>query len=173
MGQYTNPAGTFVIAAAPGTSGVAQVETATIVGTITLDGTMALTITAAGMTGSPLAVNVPVLNGDTATVSAAKAAVVLNNTPVVANAFVASSSGASLILTAIGTLGGANDATLNIAFTNGTCTGLTPNATSANTTAGVLGVFRGVDAGSFLVDTTNKTVYKNTGTAYIPVWTLQ
>jgi hypothetical protein len=86
---------------------------------------------------------------------------------------VASSLAADLKLTSIGTLGGANDATLNIAFTNGTCTGLTPNATSANTTAGVLGQFRGLDAGAFLVDTTNKTVYKNTGTANIPIWTLQ
>jgi hypothetical protein len=170
MAQYSSPFGPITFVGAL-TNGVAQVETATIVGTITLSGTMALTITAAGMTGSPLAVNVDVLNGDTATVCAAKAALVLNNTPAVGMAFVPSSSGANLILTAIGTLGGANDATLNIAFTNGTCTGLTPNPTSANTTAGVLGDFRGLDNGAIVVDTTAKTVKRNTGTAYIPIWT--
>lgn len=170
MGFYANLAQPFVVAAAPA-SGTAQVETATIVGTITGPGTMALTITAAGMAGSPLAVNVDVLSGDTPTVSAAKAAVVLNNTAAVAAMFVASSLAADLKLTAINSA--ANDATLNIAFTNGTCTGLTPNATSANTTAGVLGEFRGLDNGAVIVDTTGKKIYKNTGTPGVPIWTVQ
>ena len=171
MAQYSNPAGTFIIAAAPGANGVAQVETTPIVGNITGDGNATFTITGAGITGSPVAISVPVLNGDTPTVTAAKAAVVVNANAAVSALYVASSSVANFLLTAIKSA--ANDATLNIAYTNGTCTGLTPDATSDDTTAGVLGDFRGVDAGAFLVDTTNKKVYKNTGTAYIPVWTLQ
>lgn len=171
MANYGGPPiGPFIIAAAP-TNGVAQVETATIVGTITLAGTATFTITAAGMAGSPLAVDVDVLLNDTATIVATKAAAKFNTVAAITALFVASSSTTSLILTAL--LGSANDATLNIAFTNGTCTGLTPNATSANTTAGVLGDFRGLDNGAFLVDTTNKKIYKNTGTPNVPVYTVQ
>jgi len=170
MGFYSNPSGTFAIAAAP-TSGVAQVESTPIVGTISGDGNATFTITGAGITGSPVAISVPVLNGDTPTVTAAKAAVVVNANAAVSALYVASSNAASFILTAIKCA--ANDATLNIAYTNGTCTGLTPDATSDDAVAGVLGDFRGLDAGSFLIDTTNKKVYKNTGTANVPTYTVQ
>jgi len=170
MPTYGGSPGTPIFFVGAPASGTAQVETATIVGTITGSGDATFTITAAGMTGSPLAVSVPVLSGDTATVVAAKAAVVLNNTAAVAAMFVASSVAADLKLTAINSA--ANDATLNIAFTNGTCTGLTPNAHSANTTAGVLGDFRGMDTGTVTIDTTAKKVYRNTGTPGVPTWTL-
>lgn len=163
-------AGALSKAGAP-TSGVAQVETATIVGTISGDGNATFTMTAAGMTGSPLAVSVPVLNGDTPTVVATKAAVVLNANTNVSAMFTATSNAATLILTA--KKSAANDATLNIAFTNGTCAGLTPNATSADTTAGVKGDYRGADSGATLVDTTNTNIYRNTGSAYVPTWTLE
>jgi hypothetical protein len=169
MPTYGGAPGGPIIYAGALTNGVAQVETATIVGTITLAGDATFTITAAGMAGSPLAVSVPVALNDTATQVAAKSAVVLNNTAAVAAMFVATSVNADLKLTAINSA--ANDATLNIAFTNGTCTGLTPNATSANTTAGVLGDFRGADTGTAIYDTTAKTVKKNTGTPGVPVWT--
>lgn len=170
MGQYSSPAGSFVIAAAP-TSGVAQVETAVVVGTITLAGNATFTLTSALVTGSPLAVSVPVALNDTATIVAAKAAAVFNALAAIAAHYVASSDGANLILTAIKSA--ANDATLNIAYTNGTCTGLTPDASSNDTTAGVLGHFRGIDSGAFLVDTTNFTIYKNTGSPDVPTWTVQ
>ena len=170
MAQYSNPGGYFPISAAP-TSGVAQVETTPIVGTITGDGNATFTITGAGITGSPVAISVPVLNGDTPTVVAAKAAVMINANAAVSALYIASSSVANFLLTAIKSA--ATDATLNIAYTNGTCTGLTPDATSDDTTGGTLGDYRGVDAGAFLVDTTGKKVYKNTGTAYVPIWTLQ
>ena len=152
-------------------SGVAQVETAVIVGTITLTGDATFTVTSAVVTGSPLAVSVPVVNGDTATVVATKAALVMNNTPAVGNAFVVTSSGANLIFTAIKSA--ATDATLNVAYTNGTCTGLTPDATSDDTTGGTLGDFRGADTGTFTYDVTNKKIYKNTGTPGVPIWTVQ
>jgi hypothetical protein len=170
MGQYSSPAGSFVIAASP-TSGVAQVETAVIVGTITLAGNATFTVTSALVTGSPLAISVAVALNDTATQVAAKAATTLNATAAVSAHYVASSNAANLILTAIKSA--ANDATLNIAYTNDTCTGLTPDASSDNTTSGVLGDFRGVDSGAFLVDTTNKKIYKNTGSSDVPTWTVQ
>jgi len=170
MGQYSSPAGSFVIAAAP-TSGVAQVETVTVVGTITLAGNATFTVTAAGLTGSPIAVSVAVALNDTATQVATKAAAAMNANAVIAAFFSIVSNGADVIFTRL--ISAANDATMNIAYTNGTCTGLTPDATSTDTTAGVLGDFRGMDSGAFLVDTANKKIYKNTGSPAIPTWTVQ
>lgn len=115
--------------------GVLQVETATVVGTITQVGNATFTVTGAGITGSPLAVSVAVAVNDTADIVAAKAVVAINNTAAINVLYTARAEGALVILTRI--LAAANDATLNIAFTNGTCLGLTPNATSANTLAGV------------------------------------
>lgn len=152
------------------TSGVAQVETATVVGTITGSGNATFTITSALVTGSPLAVSVAVLVDDTATVVAGKAAVTLNATAAVSTHFTATTNGANLILTA--KKAAANDATLNIAFTNGTCTGLTPNATSTDTTAGVKADYRGAPVGTVLTDTTNGNLYENQGSANVPTWTL-
>ena len=114
--------------------GTAQVETATFVGTISGDGNASVTVTAAGMTGSPITESVAVLNGDTPTVTAGKAAVQLNTNSNITARFHIASSGADLVLTRL--VPAANDATLNIAYDNDTCTGLTPDATSADTTAG-------------------------------------
>jgi phage tail sheath gpL-like len=152
------------------TSGVAQVETAQIVGTITQSGDATFTITSAIVTGSPLAVSVAVLVDDTATIVAAKAAVVLNANVAVSAHFTATSNAADLILTA--KKSAANDATLNIAYTNGTCTGLTPDATSNDTTAGVKGDYRGMEYGTIVADTTNTNLYQNQGSALVPTWTL-
>ena len=165
----TSVAFPVMISAAP-TSGVAQVESTPIVGTITQAGTATFTITAANLTGSPLAVDVDVALNDTPTLVAAKAAAKLNTVAAISAVFVASSVTDTLKLTAVQSL--ANDATLNIAYTNGTCTGLTPDASSDNTTSGVLADFRGIEKGAFLVDTTNKKCYQNTGTPNVPTWTL-
>jgi hypothetical protein len=171
MTLYSGAAsGPVIIAAAP-TSGVAQVETAQIVGTITQAGNATFTVTSAVVTGSPLAVSVAVALNDTATMVAVKAAVVMNANAAVSAAFVVTSNAADLIFTA--KKSAANDATLNVAYIDGTCIGLTADATSNDTTAGVLGDFRGMDTGSYLIDSTNKKVYKNTGTPDVPTWTLQ
>jgi hypothetical protein len=66
----------------------------------------------------------------------------------------------------------ANDATLNIASANGTCTGLTAAPTSANSTAGVAGDWHGVENGQYCADTTGLQLYQNTGDTKRPVWTL-
>ena len=129
------------------TAGTAQVETATAAGTITGSGNASVVVTAAGMTGSPKTINVPVLNGDTAAVWAGKLRAALAADTAVAALFVVSGTSTSIILTrkpsktyAIGAtslpIRVANDSTLNIALDNGTCTGITA-ASSANTTAGV------------------------------------
>lgn len=152
------------------TTGVAQVETAVIVGTITLAGDSTFTLTSALVTGSPLAITVPVALNDTAAIVAGKAAVVLNANAAVSAHFTASVNVADLILTA--KKSAANDATLNIAYTNGTCTGLTPDASSDNTTAGVKGDYRGAGYGTVVSDTTNSNLYENRGSENVPVWTL-
>ena len=139
------------------TAGAAQVETATAAGSITGTGNATITVTASGMTGSPKAISVAVTNGDTAAVWAGKVRTALAADADVSALFTVGGTTTAIVLTRkptiTYTLGSvsvplyvANDATLNIASTNGTCTGITPAATSADTTAGVL------TAGVYLLD---------------------
>jgi hypothetical protein len=124
-------------------TGAAQVETATAAGTITASGNASVTVTSAGMTGSPLTISVPVVLGDTASVWAGKVRTALAANATIAAGFVVGGTTTAISLARIpATIGGlqifsANDGTLNIALANGTCTGITAAPTSANTTAGV------------------------------------
>lgn len=152
------------------TSGVLQVETAVVVGTITTAGNMEVIVTAAGMTGSPKTINVAVAEDDDASAVASKICAALAADEDVSAMFTIGGSGANVVLTAIKSA--ANDATLNIAVDNGTAAGLTPDATSNNTTSGVRGDYRGAGRGSVMVDTTNSNLYENTGGDDQPVWTL-
>lgn len=115
--------------------GTAQVETATVVGTITLSGNAEVVVTAAGMTGSPETVLVAVLITDTASMVAGKMRAALALNANVSSFFDVSGSGINIILTCLDAA--ANDATINIATDNDTCTGLTPEPMSTNTTAGI------------------------------------
>lgn len=116
---------------------VQQVETATVVGTITGSGNATVVITAAGMPNSPKTISVAVLNLDTASQVATKIRTALNADTDVSNFFTIGGSGADVTLTT--RTARANDTTLNMSTANGTCTGLTAAPTSANTTAGVAG----------------------------------
>ena len=138
-----------VSAASAWTAGAAQVETATAAGTISAAGNASVTVTAAGMTGSPKTLSVAVSNTDTAATWAGKVRTALAADADVSALFTVGGATTAISLTRKptsaftvpgGTLGlyAANDATLNIALANGTCTGITAAATSANTTAGVL-----------------------------------
>lgn len=113
----------------------AQVETATVAGTVTLSGDASVVVTAAGMTGSPKTISVAVLENDTASDVAGKIRTALGLDAAVIALFNVSGATDKVILTR--KVPAANDATLNIATDNGTCTGLTPAGTSANTTAGI------------------------------------
>lgn len=112
---------------------VQQVETATIVGTITKEGTATVTVTSA-LYDEPVVMHVAVALADDAAAVAGKIRSYI--VPILADEFTVSGEGASVVLTAVAPA--ADDATLNIAVTNGTCEGLTPDATSDNTTAGVV-----------------------------------
>lgn len=114
---------------------VSQVETATVVGTVTGDGNASVVITAAGMTGSPKTISVAVITDDTPAIVAGKIRDALELDAAVIELFTVGGSGANVILTK--TLPGTDDATLNISIDNGTCTGLTAAPTSTATTAGV------------------------------------
>jgi len=113
----------------------AQVKTATVVGSVTLTGNATVIVTAAGMSGSPKTINVAVTNGDSATVVAGKIITALAADTSVNAMFSVGGAGANVVLTAL--VAAANDATLNISTANGTCTGLTSEPTSTNTTPGV------------------------------------
>ena len=129
------------------TAPVRQVETATAAGTVTGAGNAKATITASGLTGSPLDVTFAVTDEAPADWAALCRTALAANTDVAAM-FDISGTTTAIVLTrkplATYTIGGdtiemayANDATLNIALDNDTSTGITTAATSANTTAAV------------------------------------
>jgi len=129
-------------------AGTAQIETATAAGTATASGNITVTVTSAGMAGSPLAITVPILINDTPTLWAAKVRTALAANAVIAARFSVSGATTAIILTRKpGTVLAAsnetvnlylaNDTTLNIAIAAGT-TGITAASTSADTTAGVV-----------------------------------
>ena len=139
-----NPANTIipskawvVVTPAGATPGQLQVATATLAGNVTGSGNALVTVTGAGITGSPLALNVPVLNGDTAVMVAEKVAAFLQGTAAITALYSVSQpiGTATVILTRL--TPSANDATLNIASATGTATGITAAPTSTATTLGV------------------------------------
>jgi hypothetical protein len=115
-------------------SGTPQVETQTIVGTISSAGAISVVLTGVNIAGSPLTIPVTVANSDSASTVAGKVKTALN-VSAITNAYTIGGTGANITLTANPIV--ADDSTLNIAYTNGTATGLTVDATSVSTTAGV------------------------------------
>lgn len=126
-----NKGGAFVINVSE--AGNLQIETATVVGTVTGAGNCEVIITGALVAGSPLTIQVPVLLADTNEEVAEKIRTALDVAAITDN-YTLSGATDEIILTTI--LPAANDATLNIDYHNGTCTGLTNDLTSTNTQAG-------------------------------------
>ena len=121
-----------------GGAGTQQVETAVVVedvpGTLTA-GNATVTVTAAGMTGSPVAVGVPLATNDTEAQVATKFRAALEANANIAAFFTVGGATNNVALTA--RAAAANDATMNIAYADTTSAGLADDATSNNTTAGV------------------------------------
>lgn len=139
--------------------GTQQVETATIVtANVTVAGNAAVTVTGAGISGSPVTLNVPVTTTDTtpALVAAKIVAFMQTDTGAAATAvralYYVSGGGATIVLTRI--TPAADDGTLNVAIATGTATGITAAPASANTTAGVLGTAATVGAANIYVRVT-------------------
>ena len=116
-------------------SGRVQVETATAAGSVSGDGNASVTVTGAHLTGSPITLNVAVLNGDTASAWAAKVRAALTANSVINGAYIVGGTGTSISLT--DRTKRANDGTLNIALATGTATGITAAPASVNTTSGI------------------------------------
>lgn len=117
--------------------GTAQVETATAAGAATSSGNITVTVTAAvaaALSGGK-AIVVAITNGDTAATWAGKVRTALAADTDVNTYFNVGGSSTSIVLTA--RTAAANDSSLNIAIADTGSTGITPAATSANTTAGV------------------------------------
>lgn len=132
-------------------SGAAQVETLTAAGAITGSGNLAVTVTAAGVAGSPLAINVPVTNGDSAATWGGKVRTALAANAALGALYTVGGTGTGVVLTRKSEA--ANDGTLAIQVAAGTATNATLPLTSANTTAGVAGagtVLSGTIAGERL-----------------------
>ncbi len=125
------------LAAAPsnGTAGRKQITTQTVIGTVATGGSMTLTVTNAGLTGSPLAISFNVDAGDIPSAVAAKAVAALSGNAAVAARFEADNIGADFALTRL--VEAANDGTLNLAIANGTATGVTPDGSSTATQTGL------------------------------------
>jgi hypothetical protein len=112
-----------------------QVETATVIGTITGTGNATVIVTARDLGSvSPKTMNVAVTNGDSSSTVGAAIRSALAFDASIAAKFLVSGSGANVVLTRHEAV--ANDTTLNVSIANGTCTGLTAAPTSTNTTAG-------------------------------------
>jgi hypothetical protein len=123
-------------------AGVAQVETATVVAAAgaTSSGSCIVTVTGSTLTGSPLAVTIPLTtSANTALLVASALASGLNANAAIAAKYSVASSGADIVLTVKADANGnylANDGTLNIAIPSGL--GITAASTSTDTTAGVV-----------------------------------
>ncbi len=162
----------YVSFAGAPSSAVLQVETATVGGAATASANVIVTVTSASVSGSPLATNVAVTNGDSAATVAGKIRTALAAVAAITAVFTVGGSSATVTLTNLASA--ANDATLNIAIDGTTnSTGVPNAASSANTTAGVYGTYRGLPNGTSLLDTTNGKLYRNYGTEALPVWTAQ
>jgi len=114
--------------------GTKQIETATIVATITTAGNATITVTAVGMANTPKAISVAVALEDTAELVAGKARTALAADADVNAFFDVSGATDKVVLTA--KVKAANDTTMNIASADGTSVGITAATTSANTLAG-------------------------------------
>lgn len=119
-------------------SGTNQMESQTVVAAsgITSNGTMQSVVTAAGMTGSPVTINIPVTTAlNTAALVAAEIRRALGRNPYVSAFFHIAGTGADVQLIAIDPA--ANDGTMNFTVNTGTAVGVTTSLTSTNTAAGV------------------------------------
>ena len=123
-----------------GTTPIPQVETATVVagGGATSNGNLAVTVTAARVTGSPLAFSVALTTAThtTATLIATAIKAAFNDNAALTAVYTVGGSGAAITLTE--TSAENDDPTLNIAITAGL--GVSTITNSTNTTTGVGGV---------------------------------
>ncbi|RPI64646.1 MAG: DUF1566 domain-containing protein [Planctomycetaceae bacterium] len=128
--------------------GTRQIETGQIAGTVVNPGDANITITATGQAWSPKTIAVAVAGGDSASTVAGKVRTALGLDADISAFFTISGSSANVILTA--KTPAADDALMNMASGNGTCTGLTSKPTSTNTRAGDMTTYTIYDTAGLL-----------------------
>jgi len=120
-------------------TGTHQVERATAAGTVSAGGNALVTITAAGLTGSPLALNIPVTAGAPSAWAAEVRNYLLTHANAAAVRAVFDPGGEGTFIELTKKVPAADDGTLNIALATGTATGITAAPSSATVVAGVAG----------------------------------
>ena len=144
--------------------GTNQVETAVVVISTITAGNSNWILTASGMTGTPITTVVVLANGDTASEVATKAAVGMNLDSDITDLFSVVADGVNVVITRL--VAAANDGTLNLAYADDSSGGLTDDATSNNTTAGValtaIVAVSSVTGPSLSLDTTDVTTHDST-----------
>jgi len=144
--------------------GTAQVETATVVITTVTAGNANFILTADGMTGSPITTVVALANGDSADTVATKAVAAMNLDSDITDLFSVVARGPDIVVTK--KIATANDATLNLAYADDTSGGLTDDATSTATTAGVVlttvAQVSSISGASLSADTVDVTTHDST-----------
>jgi hypothetical protein len=111
-----------------------QIETATVVGIVTLAGNAKAVVTGKYVTGSPVTVSFAVLLADDQDAIALKARTAIALNSAISNQYQVSGATDKIVLT--DRTARANDTTLNIATDNNGCTGITAAPASADTLAG-------------------------------------
>lgn len=149
---YDFPAGVIDLSALANlavTSTSTQIETATVTAAAgcTADGDLIVTITGSGLAGSPLDVTVPLTTAEnTASLVAAEIRAALNATAAITALYTVGGATDKVLLTKALTASGP-DATLNIDINadhgSTTATGITNEATSTDTTTGIIAAYDG------------------------------
>ena len=151
-----------------------QVETATVVGTISTAGNATVIVTAAGVTGSPITFPVAVALSDTATAVAGKIRTALSGNANLTALYTVGGPGASVTLTRNAIAN--EDANLNISVANGTCAGLTAALISTHTQSACLAKTIAVSninqADNTIVNLTIRLVYTNSAAITYPAGTV-
>ena len=147
--------------------GTVQVETATLVGTITNPGDIDFTITCTGMTGTPLTLAITVANGNASTVAATVRNYLTTNVLAAPVRALFNISGATDKVILTRKIPMATIANLNMASATGTATGLTTTATSADTSIGdtlaPVGQISNISGPGLSLDTEDVTTHDSTG----------
>jgi hypothetical protein len=112
--------------------GIKPMATVVATGTVTGSGDATVTVTAAGLSGSPLSLNVAVAAGDTAAVWAGKVRQALIANASITDLFAVTGFGSSIQLEHINPQ--TNDATLVVALATGTATGITSTTSTITIT---------------------------------------
>lgn len=151
-----NKGGAFIFSITD-VQGIRQIETATIVGTITSAGDAEVIVTGALVAGSPLATLVTVALDDTASLIAGKIRAALSALSAITDDYIVSGETDKVILTNITVA--TNDATLNIDVHNSTSVGIVDDTTSDNTQAGTVSAVCDITPKIEGLDKLNNVVY--------------